>query len=103
MALYRLLIEILGKQGRNQKEIDRFIVSVEPAVQRMPWKGNASKADSIYTSIRNDISHRRGRNLPAAIAQQAEQHSAGLGNVVREAIRRRLTADKGVQRGLGGV
>lgn len=55
MLLYLILYEIY----KDQKSIDKFIIKVAPNTVQIPSPHN-SKLETIYTKLRNEITHRIG-------------------------------------------
>lgn len=54
MTLYLILYEVY----KNQAEVDRHILKVAPTTPQSPNPRNAKNLETIYTRLRNEITHR---------------------------------------------
>lgn len=56
MHLYAILLIF---HNDFQKDVDKFVVSIEPGVQQTK-NPNSLKLESVYTRLRNEFAHKRG-------------------------------------------
>lgn len=71
----------------SQKKVDDFVVSIEPSVQQTqsPNETKKIKLESVYTRLRNEFAHKRGKVLSTTKLEMSK-HLAGLHIIVQQAI-----------------
>jgi len=84
MHIYHIILMLFGDR---QQDVDRFIVSEDPAVpQTQHPQKRAGVMETVYTRLRNEFAHKRvGVDLQKTKADMADQ-LAGLRNLAKLAI-----------------
>lgn len=83
MFLYALLLDLLGDE---QKSVDAFVKTVEPAVALTPSPKRQGTTETMYTRLRNELAHKRVGTDLAATKKEMALRLSGLRAVARAAI-----------------
>jgi hypothetical protein len=85
---YILLYSILSALKGPQREVDKYIRSIEPNVEmRKTTKPNANYDETIYTYLRNQIGHTTDKTDTTKLNDEVLLNIGGLREIVKKAIK----------------
>ncbi len=85
MFFYNVLLQL---HNDNQGHVDTFIRQEEPNVPQSTSPHKPSVMETVYTRLRNEVSHRRTKTTPEQTRTEIEGNVAALQQLVKTAISR---------------
>jgi|SRR5215203_5100626 len=85
MFLYNILLQL---NDDNQTQVDAFIRTEMPSVPLSPRPDRRKIVETIYTRLRNEVSHRRPGITPEQTRKEIQANVAPFQELVRTAISR---------------
>ena len=83
MSLYKILFEIFNDK---QEQVNYFIRKIDPNIIQTPRPDKPHIMETIYTRLRNEMSHTRSNVNDLNTKNEIKQNVSGLVNIVKEAI-----------------
>ena len=83
MSLYKILLEIFND---SQEQVDDFIRKIDPNVVQTQRPNNPRIIETVYTRLRNEMSHTRPKADILNTKNEINQNVSGFANIVKKAI-----------------